>query len=148
MTKGEKIIIILGGLLLVAMIVLFLLPGDDQESSPIRADIDRQLRPQLEEVLNVTLVVASFGIGYSQQHPPPSAAELKTNYTVEGEFPDPSRVEAGLITAVESFGVSELHSRTVGNTAVVFFQGLTIEGRTWSGFIQAHRGMIGWYLHQ
>jgi hypothetical protein len=148
MTKSEKVIIVLGGFLFVAMVILFFLPGDDKESSPIRANIDTELRPLLEAAFNVKLVVASFGTGYSQQEPPPGAAAVKTNYVIEGEPLDPLQTEENLVTVVESLEVSELHSGTVGNTAVVIFKGLMIEGRTWSGFIQAHREMIGWYLHQ
>ena len=148
MTKGEKFIIILGGLLFIAMVTLFLLPSDDREGSPIRANIDHELRPRLEAVFNVKLVVDNFGTSYSQEEPPPGATAVNTNYVIEGEPLDPSRAEDGLVAVMQSLGVNELRSRTVGNTAVVIFEGLTIEERTWSGFIQAHREMIGWYLHQ
>lgn len=128
-----------------------LLPAWEREASPTRANVDRQIRPLLEEALDVKLVEATSFSEYGS--PPDGGTELwadgvGTNYYVKGRPPGSSQTVNSLMNVVQSLGVQELEAGAVGNTSIVVFEGLSVEGGIWSGFIQVHRQIAGWYLHR
>jgi hypothetical protein len=149
--KLVKIALLVLALSFVMVSIIFLPACDDRESSPTRANVDSQIRPLLEEALNAKLVRTDF---FNQYGSPPASGTkpwviaMGTNYDVEGRLLDSSQVVNSLVNVVQSLGVQEFEPGTVGNTSIVIFKGLSIEGGIWGGFIRVHRQMVGWELRR
>lgn len=143
MRKDKLVKIALSGLAFSFVVVsLVLLPA----CAPTCANVDRQIRPLLEEALDVKLVEAGGLTGYDSRTKQVYA--LGTDYYVEGRLLDPSQTVNSLVNVVQSLGVQEFEAGAVGNTSIVIFEELSIEGGRWSGFIQVHRQIAGWYLQR
>ena len=147
MRKDKLVKIALSGLAFSFVVVsLVLLPTCEGEGDPTWANMDRQLRPLLEEALGVKLWESGHYTAWDSG--PNRVTGVGADYHVEGRIPDPSQTVNSLVRVVQSLGVQEFEAGSVGNTSIVIFEELSIlEGR-WSGFIEAHPQVVRWDLHR